>query len=198
MAKNPDECTRNIVRASAVIFLLYSITLLYSYRIVPLNWAIWVLFGFGFLAVVLIFVYFNKYHSFKKSNIVPLKNTLRDLKELKAQFEKTKNEKMEEEMKKYWEKSVKQMSAFLESERQYIRVITRNYEGIIGMVEKHDKVNHIYFTDAKGVEIIRSDVSMDLTTIEYIEGIPDIREYHKEYSRKKPQESGLKELFKKL
>ena len=199
MAKSPDECTRNIVRIAGGIFLIYLITLLYSYRLVPLSWAIWLLSGVGFILVILIFVYFKKYHDMKKANIVPIKNTIRDLKELKAKYEKTENENIKKAMEACWEKLVKQMIAYLEPEKQYIWVITKGYHGTIGQVEKHTDANHVFFSNAKGVYIIpSSEVSLDLSEIEYVEGIQDLKGFHKQYGTQKPKKSWLKALFEKL
>jgi multisubunit Na+/H+ antiporter MnhB subunit len=69
MAKHPDIYTRNIVRTAVAIFVIYIITLFYSYKTVPLNWAIWLLFVLSFVFVSLIIMYFLKYHEVKKSNI---------------------------------------------------------------------------------------------------------------------------------
>lgn len=199
MAKSPDDYTRNIVRTAGAIFLIYLITLLYSYRVVPLNWAIWLLSGVGFILVILIFTYFQQYHALKKGNIVPIKNTIRDLRELKGQYDKTENEDIKKEMEECWGKLVKQMAAYLEPEKQYIWVITKGYHGMIGQVEKSDKTNCVYFSSAKGVHIIRSEaVSMDLSTIEYVKGIPDLREYNKQHGSQKPKKSWLKALLEKL
>lgn len=199
MAKSPDECTRNIVRTAGGIFLIYLITLLYSYRVVPLSWAIWLLSGIGFILVILIFTYFQKYHALKKGNIVPIKNTIRDLKELKGQYDKTENENIKKEMEACWEKLVNQMIGYLEPEKQYIWVITKGFHGAIGQVEKHADVNCVFFSNAKGVYIIPSpETSLDLSTIEYVQGIQDLKGFHKQYGPQKPQKSWLKVLFEKL
>lgn len=199
MAKSPDIYTRNIVRTAGGIFLIYLITLLYSYRVVPLNWAIWLLFGVGFILVILIFTYFQKYHALKKGNIIPIKNNIRDLKELKNQFDKTKDEKTKEEMEAYWQTIVKQMTGYLETEKQYIWVITKGFHTMIGQVEKSDKTNCVYFSSAKGVHIIRSEAaSLDISTIEYVKGIQDLREYNKQHGPKKSKKSWLKALLEKL
>lgn len=199
MAKHPDIYTRNIVRTAVAIFVIYIITLFYSYKTVPLNWAIWLLFVLSFVFVSLIIMYFLKYHEVKKSNINPIKNTIRDLKELKREFEKTEDKKIAAEMEVCWKKLVGQMTRFLEPKHQYIWVMTNHYHGPIGKVEIHDNTNHIYFSAAKDVYLIHSpEITLDLSTIEYVEGIADLRGFYQKHGRKRPGKHWIKRLWEML
>lgn len=197
MAMKPDDCLDRIVIITAILFFVIYPLIVFSYKYFALPYfnAIWWLFILGLLVMGLILRYWRKYYYLKKSNVIPIKNGIRDLKELKKLYDKTENEKVKEEMEGYWKKLVGQIDKFLEPNHQYIRVITNRYHGPIGKVEIHDKVNHIYFAETKDVYLIKSPEStLDLTLVEYIEGITDLREYYQKHGRRRP----VKKWFKRL
>lgn len=200
MPKTPDECLNRIVMICAVLFLcIYPlIVLLYKYLTISYFQAVWWFFISGLLAMSFIFLYRRQYYTLKKTNVTPIKNRIRDLKELNKLYDATKNEKIQKEMESCWEKLVEQMVRFLEPNHQYIRIITTRYHGPIGKVEIHDKVNHIYFAETKDVYLIKSPEStLDLSMVEYIEGIPDLREFYKKHGRKSPAKHWFKRLWMK-
>ncbi len=197
--KTPDDCLDRILKIAVILFFAYLVTFLYGYRTLPLHWAIWALFATGLFGVSMIFVYFRKYHAFKKSNIVPIKNTLRDLKELKKLYDETKDEKLQKEMKDCWGKLVGQMKNYVKPENQYIRIITKNYQGLIGTIDDHSDVNHIYFANIKGVYLHeKPDMALDLTTIDYLEGVQGARKFYERAGKKPPRKSWYKKLSSKI
>lgn len=197
--KSPDDCLDRILKIALILFFAYLVTFFYGYRTLPLHWAIWALFVVGLFGVSMIFVYFRKYHAFKKTNIVPIKNTLRDLKELKDLHDKTKDEKIWKEVEACWKKLVGQMKNYVKPENQYIRIITKNYQGLIGTIEDHRDVNYIYFANIKGVYLHeKPDMALDLTTIDYLEGVQGARKFYERLEKKQPRKSWLKRLYTKI
>lgn len=198
--KNPDDCLDRILKIAVILFFAYLVTFLYGYRTLPLHWAIWALFVTGLFGVSMIFVYYMKYHAFKKTNIVPIKNTLRDLKELKDLCDKRKDDqKLHKEMEAHWKKLVGQIKTYVKPENQYIRIITKNYQGLIGTIDDHPDVNYIYFTDIKKVYLHeKPDLALDLTTIDYLEGVQGARKFYERVGKKQPRKSWLKKVYTKI
>lgn len=198
--KNPDDCLDRILKITVILFFIYLVTFSYGYRTLPLPWSIWVLFVVGFFGISLIFIYYRKYHSFKKISIVPVKNNLRDLKELKNLYEKTqKDEKIKAEMEGCWKNLVKQMKKFLEPENHYIHFFTAGYDGFIGTIGEHSETNFIYFANARGVHLYNNPATaLDLTTIEYLEGITDLKKYYERAGKQQPRKSWLTKVYAKI
>lgn len=201
MAKTPDSCLDRIVIISAVLFFVVYPLLVFSYKFFELPYFLVIrwFFVLGLLTMGIILLYWWKYYYLKKANITPIKNRIRDLKELNKLYDVTKDEKIQKEVENCWKKLAEQIDKFLEPKHQYIWVITNKHHGSIGKMEIHDKVNHIYFTMTKDVYLIKSPEStLDLTSVEYIEGIPDLREFYKKHGRLKPVKHWIKLLREKL
>lgn len=174
MPKTPDKCVLNIVRIVVIIFFITTFTLLHSYRYAPIPWFIAFLFFIAMMLLVLSFAYYKQYHKLKGTNITPIKNKLRDLKEVVEDYTNQPNDYTEKELDICAGQLVAMMKKFLLLD-QYIRVVTHSYDGLIGKIGDRNRTK-IFFAESKGRFITPKNL-LDLSTIERIERVENVREY---------------------